>query len=137
MGMAAGVEVRVPLLDINLVRFAGSLPVNFKQRGPVGKWIFKKSMEPYLPKHIIYRPKTGFGAPLRHWLRHDLREMMYDLLSETSVSRRGLFCHNQVKNLLALEQEGKVDAAYPLFSLMCIELWCRMFIDAPLPEVRN
>ena len=69
MGMAMGVEVRVPLLDPDLVALATRLPVAFKQRGREGKWIFKKAMEPHLPHDVIYRPKTGFGAPLRTWLR--------------------------------------------------------------------
>ena len=74
MSMAAGVEVRVPFLDNDLVQLANTLPPAFKQRGATGKWILKRAMEPYLPHNVIYRPKTGFGAPLRHWLRHELRE---------------------------------------------------------------
>ena len=73
MSMAAGVEVRVPFLDNDLVRLANALPPELKQRGAEGKWVLKKAMEPYLPHDVIYRPKTGFGAPLRHWLRHELR----------------------------------------------------------------
>ena len=70
MSMASGVEVRVPLLDQDLIALATSLPLNFKQHGKIGKWIFKQAMEPYLPKDIIYRPKTGFGVPLRYWLNN-------------------------------------------------------------------
>ena len=65
MSMAAGVEVRVPFLDTDLVNFTQRIPLHMKQRGQVGKWILKKAMEPYLPHDVIYRPKAGFGAPLR------------------------------------------------------------------------
>ena len=64
MSMAAGVEVRVPFLDLDLVEDAAKVPIGLKQRGRVGKWVLKKAMEPYLPKDVIYRPKSGFGAPL-------------------------------------------------------------------------
>jgi len=129
MSMAAGVEVRVPLLDPDLVAFATSLPTEFKQRGATGKWIFKKAMEPLLPREIIYRGKTGFGAPLRRWLQEDLREYVEDLLSENTLKKRGLFDPKAVKELVALDRCGKIDAAYPIFSLICIELWMRLFID--------
>ena len=91
MSMAAGVEVRVPFLDNDLVRLANALPPRYKQRGREGKWILKRAMEPYLPHEVIYRPKTGFGAPLRHWLRHELKELVDDTLSAATLRKRGLF----------------------------------------------
>ena len=129
MSMAAGIEARVPFLDLDLVNFADRIPLDLKQRGSVGKWILKKAMEPYLPLEIIYRPKTGFGAPLRRWMQHDLREMRGDLLSEASLKERGLFEPAAVKRLIADNDSGKVDASYTLLSLLCIELWCRNFLD--------
>ncbi len=129
MGMAAGVEIRVPLLDPDLVSFAARLPVQYKQRGNVGKWIFKKAMEPYLPKKIIYRPKTGFGAPLRYWIRNQLRPLIQDLLSRESIQKRGIFNYSGVARLIEMDKHGSIDAAYPIFSLVCIEMWCRIFID--------
>jgi asparagine synthase (glutamine-hydrolysing) len=129
MSMAAGVEVRVPFLDIDLVEFAQQIPTRFKQRGSVGKWVLKKAMEPYLPHEVIYRPKTGFGAPLRRWLRVELREWLGVVLSESSLKSRGLFNPTAVKKLILANDEGRVDASYTLLSLVCIELWCRRFID--------
>ena len=129
MGMAAGVEIRVPLLDPDLVEMACRLPVQYKQRGRVGKWIFKKAMEPYLPNDVIYRPKTGFGAPLRQWMQYELKPLVNDILSENSIKRRGLFNPTSIRHLLRHNQAGRVDASYTIFSLMCIEMWCRAFID--------
>lgn len=129
MSMAAGVEVRVPFLDLDLVDFAARIPVELKQKGSVGKWVLKKAMEPYLPHEVIYRPKTGFGAPLRRWMRYDLRELLGDLLSVDSLKRRGLFEPAAVQRLIAANDAGKVDAGYTLLSLLCIEIWCRNFVD--------
>lgn len=129
MGMAAGVEVRVPLLDPDLISFAARLPLDFKQRGRTGKWIFKRAMEPLLPQDVVYRPKTGFGAPLRHWLHHALRPLVADLLGPTAVRRRGLFDPEAVTDLVSRNQRGSLDAAYPILALICIELWCRIFLD--------
>jgi asparagine synthase (glutamine-hydrolysing) len=129
MSMAAGVEVRVPFLDNDLVRLANALPPGLKQRGAEGKWVLKKAMEPYLPHDVIYRPKTGFGAPLRHWLRHELREWVGDVLSADTLRRRGLFDPKAVAALVADDQAGRVDAAYTILGLVCIEVWCRKFMD--------
>jgi len=129
MSMATGVEVRVPLLAKNLVEFAASIPDNMKQKGREGKWIFKKTMEPYLPKEIIYRPKTGFGAPLRDWLKVELSDYVADLLGHSSLAARGLFDSERVRRLVVSNNAGKIDASYTIFSLMCIEIWCRQHLD--------
>ncbi len=128
-GMAVGVEVRVPLLDLDLVRFATRIPTRYKQKGTVGKAIFKKAMGPYLPSEVIYRPKSGFGVPLRRWLRDELRPMVDDTLNESSLRRRGIFEPTAVRRLIQLDAEGRLDGSYTIFALMCIELWFRRFID--------
>jgi asparagine synthase (glutamine-hydrolysing) len=134
MSMAAGVEVRVPFLDLELVDFAARIPARLKQRGTVGKWVLKQAMEPFLPADIIHRPKTGFGAPLRRWIGGGLRPLMADLLSPTSLKARGLFAPAAVQRLIDRNARGEVDAAYTLLSLMSIEIWCRKFLDSPRTE---
>ena len=128
MSMAVGVEARVPFLDKNLVQLASKIPNKYKQNGSLGKWVLKKAMEPYLPKEIIYRPKTGFGVPLRSWIKYELREIIGDLLSADSVRKRGLFVPEAVDCLISDNKLGKIDASYTIFSLLCIEIWCRKFL---------
>ena len=129
MSMAVGVEARVPFLDLDLVDFAARIRAGFKQRGAEGKWVLKKAMEPYLPHGMIYRPKTGFGAPLRRWMRVELRDWVAEALGDASLRRRGLFDPTAVQRLVAANDSGRIDASYTLLSLLCIELWCRRFID--------
>lgn len=135
MSMAAGVEVRVPFLDLELVEFAARIPARFKQRGSQGKWVLKKAMEPYLPRDVIYRPKSGFGAPLRHWMRVELRDLLADVLGAQSLQKRGLFEPVAVQKLIVANDQGKIDASYTLLALMCIELWCRRFMDQTVAVV--
>lgn len=125
MSMAASVEVRVPFLDLEFAAFSATLDPRIKQKGSQGKWIFKKAMEPYLPRTVIYRPKTGFGVPLRRWLSTGLSELKNDLLSDDAVRRRGLFDPVAVRKLQTLDRDGMVDGSYTILALMCIELWCR------------
>ena len=128
MSMINGIEVRVPFLDLDLVEFVYDIPDHFKQKGNQGKWILKKALKGILPNEIINRPKSGFGAPLRKWIRADLRELLGDILSFDSLKKRGLFDPNAVHKLIKDNDDGKVDASYTLLSLLCIEIWCRNFI---------
>ena len=62
-------------------------------------------------------------------MRFELRELLGDLLSAESLKRRGLFEPNAVQRLIADNDAGRVDASYTLLSLLCIEIWCRTFLD--------
>ncbi|HEX9106876.1 MAG TPA: asparagine synthase-related protein, partial [Longimicrobiales bacterium] len=135
-GMAASVEVRVPLLDLELVELASRIPAGLKQRGPGGKYALRRAMEGVLPPAILSRPKTGFGVPLRRWLREDLREYVGDVLSPASLHGRGLFEPRAVDRLLRLDRAGRVDGAFTILALLCVELWCRQFVDGDTPAAR-
>jgi asparagine synthase (glutamine-hydrolysing) len=130
MSMMAGVETRVPLLDIELIDFAARVPVDWKQHGLTTKWILKQSQIGRLPNANIFRPKTGFGAPLRNWLHSEMRDMVEDLTSPSTIRDRGLFDLCSVGRLQSAYARGEVDGAYTLLSVMCVELWCRRFVDA-------
>jgi asparagine synthase (glutamine-hydrolysing) len=126
-GMAASVEIRVPFLDPELMNFAARVPTGLKLRGGTTKWVLRKAMEPYLPRDVIYRPNTGFGVPLRSWLRGPLRDTVGDLTARSVVAARGLFDPLKVDQLRADHFTGRIDAAYPLLGLSLVELWCRRF----------
>lgn len=129
LSMAAGVEARVPFLDIDLVNLSTQIPVDLKLKGREAKYILKKMAEKYLPKEVIYRPKTGFGAPVRKWITNDLDEMINDRLSEKRIKERGIFDSKNVSKLIQDNKKGKIDASYPIWGLLAIESWMEQFID--------
>ena len=133
MSMAVGVEVRVPFLDYDLLEISAKIPSKFKQNGSVGKWVLKKAMEPYLPDNIIYRPKSGFGAPIRRWIRDDLKEMIEERLSRKSLNARGIFDPIAVQKLIEDNDRGLYDGGHTIFSILCIETWFRLFVDKEIP----
>lgn len=133
LAMARGVEVRVPFLDPQVVGFAAGLPSGLKIRGTQAKWLLKRAMEAHLPREVIYRPKTGFGAPLRRWLRTGLRPWVDEVLAPAALRSRGLFEPQRVAELVARNRAGQADASYPIFAIVCVELWCRMFVDPAVP----
>jgi asparagine synthase (glutamine-hydrolysing) len=129
MSMAHGIEVRVPFLDLELVKFAANINPIFKQNKTTSKWVLKKAMSKYLPKNIIYRSKSGFGAPLRNWITNELKEYISTVLSFENIKKRGLFDPESIKNLILKNEKGEIDATYTIFSILCIELWFKKFID--------
>jgi len=129
VSMASGIEVRVPLLDIDLVQLCAKIAPNLKQNGMIGKYIFKKAMEPFLPRELIYRPKSAIPGPLRIWLLNDLREMVHDFLSAERINRRGWFDYNAVQKLIKDNESGKIDASYTIWALVSMEIWANLFLD--------
>jgi asparagine synthase (glutamine-hydrolysing) len=128
--MAHGLEGRSPLLDHPLMEFAASLPSGLKMNGAVKKYILKEAVKPLLPKEIIERPKMGFGVPLDHWFRHELKDLAYDVLLSDSLRQRGYFHEHVVRRLLDEHTRGVRSWHYQLWNLLMFESWHRMFIDA-------
>jgi asparagine synthase (glutamine-hydrolysing) len=129
MAMAASVEVRVPLLDDDLVALAASIPSNLKLHGWQRKYIFKRSQEDVLPRKIVWRRKAGFGAPVRSWLVGDLAPLVDELLSERTLRTRGLIDPRAVAKLRGENDSGRADNSLRLYALLSLELWCRTFLD--------
>lgn len=129
--MAASVEGRPCLLDHELVEFAFRIPGNLKIRGLTQKYIFKKAMERYLPRDVVYRAKSPFGAPLRSWMRGQLLPMVRDLYSHDAVRKRGIFRYDVIAGMIEENRTGREDYAHRLWSLLTLELWFREFIDNP------
>lgn len=127
--MAANLEVRVPFLNHELMELAARMPVNLKLRGLKRKYILKRAAEKLLPKKIVWRKKAGFGAPIRSWLRGPLKPMVDDLLSEETVTRRGLFQPAEVQKIINANQSGQEDFNLQVFQLLTLELWQREFLD--------
>ena len=131
MSMAASVEVRVPLLDDELVALAARIPSSLKLHGTRRKYVFKKSQERVLPRKIVWRRKAGFGAPVRAWLSGDLAPMVSDLLSEETITRRGLVDPAAVRRLREENASGSADWSLHLYALLNLELWHQTFVDRP------
>ncbi len=129
--MAHALETRSPLLDHVLMEWAAALPYEVKMEGGETKAIFKKALEPYLPREVLYRKKMGFGCPVGDWLRHELREMAHDVLLSSAATARGIFRRDYVERLLAEHVSGRVQHDTRLWALLMLELWFRMWVDQP------
>ena len=122
-------EVRVPYLDLELMRLCATIPEHYKLHGDETKWVLKKAMERYLPMDVLYREKTGFGAPLRKWIAEDLGPLLSELLGPKRIRERGLFDSDAVTAIVAENAANKADHAYLIYCLLTLELWQQTFID--------
>ena len=127
--MAATLEVRVPLLNHELVELAARMPPRLKLRGLRRKYILKRAAESLLPREVVWRRKAGFGAPVRAWLRGPLRPLVDELLSEEAVRRRGLFRPEEVRRVVAENLSGREDYGLHVLQLLTLEMWQRIFLD--------
>lgn len=89
--MSVSLEGREPFLDQRLVEFAAKLPSSYKYKDGIGKYILKDIVHRHVPKNIMDRPKMGFGVPLNHWLRNELKGLLVDVLNEESLKKQGIF----------------------------------------------
>lgn len=123
--MAHSLEVRVPLLDHRFVAWASSLPRDLKLRGGTGKYIFKKALEPDLPREILYRAKMGFSVPLAAWLRGPLAQRTRAALVTGAVAESGYFEPAVLDGLLRQHASGRRDHSATLWKLLMLDAFLR------------
>lgn len=134
MSMAHGIEVRVPFVSKDVFSVAAKLPANIKMPFLKPKHFLKKCARPYLSQKLIYRKKTGFGAPVREWIDGPLKPHIDRILSQDTIERRGIFYYTEVRKLIEDSHSGKGDYSYTIFAILCLEIWMKIFIDGENAE---
>lgn len=123
--MAHSLEVRVPLLDHKLVEWVSGLPASLKLHHHEGKYIFKKALEDYLPKEVLYRNKMGFSVPLAKWFRGELRDRVRQSLLGKTLAETNIFNMDFIEEMLDQHQSGRRDYSAPLWTLLMFESFLR------------
>lgn len=129
MSMANSIEMRVPFLDTELVKFLESLPSHLKLRKGNAKFIHKKACANWLPPEIINRKKRGFSTPMDEWLQGDFATTLQRLFNEQQSAVRRYFNINYINQLILLHQTRRENYQRQLFALMSFELWHRNFFE--------
>ncbi len=122
--MAVSLEVRAPILDHQFMEMVASIPSSLKLRGTNGKYIFKKALEPVLPKDILYRRKQGFAIPLDRWFRKELREVAHDTIFGADD---GILDRKYLKKIWDQHQQNRFDRSAYLWSVLMFRKWQATF----------
>jgi asparagine synthase (glutamine-hydrolysing) len=135
MSMATSLEMRCPILDHVFVEWAAGLPLKYKFRDGTRKFLFKKLAERLgVPSELLYRKKQGFSLPLVHWMRHELKDGLLQILLEPRTLRRGYFKPEAIRGVLEEHFRGRRDHAGILWMLLVFELWHRNFLEKDREE---
>ena len=105
------------------------MPLSLKRKGKRGKQVLVETFADLVPSPIRRRPKMGFGEPLDHWFRHELRPLLHETLLDETALGRGYFRPEVVRQLVEEHVANRWDHSYRLWSLLCLEIWHRVFLD--------
>lgn len=131
MSMATSLEVRVPMLDHKFVEWVTALPVEWKLRGGIRKYILKKLAERLgIPSALLHRRKQGFQLPLVEWMRNDVKDQFLRVLLEPRTLQRGYFKPEAVRSLVDEHMRGRRNRSGLLWRMLVLELWHRNFIES-------
>ncbi len=121
-----------------MVEYVASLPPTIRTRNGVLKYLLKRVAADLLPAEILTRPKQGFGVPIKHWFRGDLNGYAYELLLSSRAQQRGIFNPQFIRNLLqAHTRTTQVNYSRAIWTLLCLELWFRAYMDEPSISVEK
>jgi asparagine synthase (glutamine-hydrolysing) len=125
--MSHGLELRSPLLNYELVEWMAKLPSDYKIHGFTTKRLLKDITHKFVPKNIMNRPKMGFAIPRADWLRNELRDFSYDLLTDQSARSRQWFNAKEINKVLNDHRNG-IDRDQIIWPALCLEVWARNWL---------
>ncbi len=129
MGMANNLENRFPFLDTTLVSNVLNLPDTYKYNEGETKYILKKLSKKYLDENIIYRKKCGFGLPIKYWMLNENGFGKYFNLFKNPTKKRVYLNYKNINQYIDEHIKGLKDHSEPLWILICLEVWAKIFID--------
>jgi asparagine synthase (glutamine-hydrolysing) len=127
MSMAASVEARVPMLDLDLMTLAESIPATAKLGGHTPKYLLKSALIDIVPDDVLRRPKLGFEVPMEAWIRNGLAASVRDLLFRRGGLVGTVFRPEAVEQLLRTHMEGRENRWREIFLLVSLEILRSVF----------
>ena len=129
MSMAFGLEQRVPMLDHRLVELSLKIPTKSKIKGKNTKVILKEAMKKYIPEYILSQPKRGWTSPASGWLRGDMKDLAYEVLSPGyTPETKEYFNFKTVKRMLDDHVSGRKYNMNLIWALITFQIWYKEFI---------
>jgi asparagine synthase (glutamine-hydrolysing) len=130
LSMAHSMEARVPLLDNELVDFSLRLPGRLKNLSPAGKGLLREAARNFLPAALVTKKKQGFSPPDRGWYQGRNLQYIREILLDSRTLSRGVIKPAFMETTITDHAAGRADHRLLIWSLLCLEWWQRIFVDA-------
>jgi len=124
-----GLHLDLPFCTDEALELAARIPLKLKVKGSKGKWVLRKASPDLVPGWVFKRKRRGFTLPIAQWLKGPLRSLLDTYLSTSVVGDRGIFKADMVREMVRAHTDGKADLSLPLWGLITLEVWQRIFLD--------
>ena len=121
--MTHSLEVRTPFCDIEVDKFARTVPANYKIRRNELKYILKDGFKSIVPPEVMFRPKKGFAVPIGEWLMGPLKPILHEMLSEENLRKQSYIEPKRAREVLAAFEAGEHQSAFLLWAIFIFVLW--------------
>lgn len=121
--MSNSLETRAPFLSSEILNFSAQLPLSQKISNRKGKIILKHILKKHMPNHLFERPKKGFGIPIDHWLKYELKELVFSVLDEKKIKNQGLLNYQVLKKILDEHYTNKRNWGSKIWSILMFQNW--------------
>lgn len=126
MTMANSIEQRVPFLDRDVFELASTIPAKYRIASGQTKYAFRQAMRGILPAEVCNRPKLGFPVPTRNWIRKEMRDFVWDVISSDIAGH--LVNHTTLCLMMDEHCEGTRDWGRELWAAVTFLLWYETFL---------
>lgn len=127
--MSAGLEGREPFLDQHIIEWAARLPVEYKYKNGIKKYILREIVHRHIPQNLMNRPKMGFGIPISTWLQTDLKKLADQYFDDTFIEQQGIFNNEEVQQIRRSFYGGKMERAEKIWYLLMFQMWYDKWIN--------
>jgi asparagine synthase (glutamine-hydrolysing) len=124
--MAVGIELRCPLLDLELTDYALQLPYNFLKHESGGKKILRDIAQKYVPQNHLMRPKQGFVMNIDYLLRKKWTNRLEAVVNDSAFAATNLLDMKAVKRLMHEHLRGHNDHSRLLWAIIQLEAYLRI-----------
>ncbi|MGA1823946.1 MAG: asparagine synthetase B family protein [bacterium] len=122
-------DLDLPFCKLEFLECARNIPLKMKVKGWDGKWVLKKAGNNLVPDWVLKRKRHGFTVPINQWLRGPLANLFDKYLGKDVIQKRGIFNSAEIQKMITAHIQGQQDLSLPLWGLIALEVWQRIFID--------
>lgn len=128
MSMAHCLESRVPFLDVEVFKYAKTLPIDFRCNDEATKRAFRIAAKKHIPEKTADKKKLGFPVPIRVWLKED---KYYNQVLEilTSDVANKFFDTDILVKLMQEHKDGKADHSRRIWTVYVFLIWHKVYFE--------